>query len=383
MCSRRPLLAVLLVLLVGCKQKTSQATAPAPPASADGPTATASSAPPPVPMNDATTDGPAAAVTRLTGKSVALPGATGPAFLDYIFYEPSASRVWVPVGSTGSVDVLDTVSLSFTRVDGFKTVERSVADKKRSFGPSAGAVGEAFAYIGNRATDEVCPVNLKTLKLAKCTKLGARIDGVAYVESTKEVWVTMPEDHALTVLDAGKPPSLAVKALILTDGVPEGYAVDEGHGVFFTNLEDKGGTVAIDIKTHTVKATWNPSCGKGGPRGIAFDAAHDFAVVACTDHVQVLDAGHEGLPLGKLYVGAGIDNIDLRDDKIYVAAGTAATLTVLSIDEKGALTAVASGESSDGARNAVVDAKGNAYVADSKSARLLVFPGPRRDGQTR
>ena len=43
------------------------------------------------------------------------------------------------------------------------------------------------------------------------------------------------------------------------------------------------------------------------------------------------------------------------------------------IEDKGQLTVVATGDSSEGARNAVADANGNAYVADSLSGRLLVF----------
>jgi DNA-binding beta-propeller fold protein YncE len=160
---------------------------------------------------------------------------------------------------------------------------------------------------------------------------------------------------------------------VKTDGEPEGYAVDEAHGLFFTNLEDKGPTVVIDVKTHKVKATWNASCGADGPRGIAFDASHNFVVVACTDHVQVLDAGHDGALLGKLDTGAGIDNIDLADGTVYAAAGKAAKLTVAKVDGKGQLTVIAAGTTSEGARNAVADADGNVYVGDSQRGRLLVF----------
>ena len=49
----------------------------------------------------------------------------------------------------------------------------------------------------------------------------------------------------------------------------------------------------------------------GAPRGVAYDTSHDFVVVACTDHVQVLDAAHDGAALGQLQVGAGIDNRQL------------------------------------------------------------------------
>jgi hypothetical protein len=132
------------------------------------------------------------------------------------------------------------------------------------------------------------------------------------------------------------------------DGSPEGYAVEEDKSLFFTNLEDEGGTVVIDVKTDKVKATWAPGCGPDGPRGIAFDEVHNLAFVACTDHVQVLDAAHDGAPLGKLDAGAGIDNIDYIGGKLYVAAGKAKMLSVATVDDKGKLAAVATGETSEG-----------------------------------
>ncbi len=315
---------------------------------------------------------------ELASKALPLPGATGPVSLDYLAYEAGRSRVWVPVGTNGTVAVLDTASLAFARVEGFETAEREVRGKKRTMGPSSATDGGAFVYVGNRATSEVCPVDVATLKAGACVKLAVPIDGVAYVASTKEVWVTTPRDKSLQVLDASKPGVLAAKAVVKLDGEPEGYAVDEAHGLFFTNLEDKGGTLAIDVAKRAVVATWSAGCGSDGPRGLAFDAAHGYLVVACTDHVQVLDAGHGGAPLGKLDTGAGVDNLDFHAGKrlLYAAAGKAARLTVARLDDKGGLTVVATAKTSEGARNAVVDAAGKAYVADSAGARVLVVDAP-------
>jgi DNA-binding beta-propeller fold protein YncE len=368
---RRPCIAFLVATLAAC-QETSPPPAVQPGVAPPATLAPATSASSPLPEASlATPPGPA----HLTAKPLALPGANGPAFLDYLVYERAHERVWVPVGSTGSVDVLDIANSTFIRIDGFKTGERVMeGGKKRTLGPSAAAVGDGFVYVGNRASNEVCPIDVKTLKPGKCLKLATGTDGVGYVAATKEVWVTTPKDQTLTVLDASKPSALALKTTIKTDGAPEGYAVDEAHELFFTNLEDKGGTVVVDVKTHKVKATWNPNCDATGPRGIAFDPAHNFAIVACTDHVQVLDAAHDGALLGKLDAGAGIDNIDCVGGKLFIAAGKVSKLTVASIDDKGQLTVVATGDSSEGARNAVADANGNAYVADSLGARLLVFP---------
>ncbi len=375
MCTARTLTA-LLVISSACAGE--RPPAPLPP-STIAPALSASAAPEVAATASAA---PAAVVppaapppAQLSFRPLALPGATGTAFLDYIVYEGGRSRVWVPVASTGSVDVLDVASGNFTRVDGFKTEEREVKGKKRTFGPSAATVGDGYVYVGNRATSEVCPIDVKTLKAAKCLKLPSATDGVAYAASTKEVWVTTPKDQSLTVLDASKPGTLKVKTAVKVDGAPEGYAVDEVHGLFFTNLEDKGGTVVVDMKTHKAKATWPSGCGADGPRGLAFDATHNFVIVACTDGVRVLDGAHDGAHLGTLETGAGVDNIDYVDGKqlVYVGAAKAAKLTIARVDAKGQLTIVAVGATSDGARNAVADANGNAYVADSASSRLLVF----------
>jgi DNA-binding beta-propeller fold protein YncE len=297
--------------------------------------------------------------------------------MDYLAYEPGKNRVWVPVASngTGSVDVLDVAAGTFARVDGFKSEEREVRGKKRLMGPSAASVGSGFVYVGNRATSEVCPVDVGSLKAGKCIKLKSPTDGVAYVAGTKEVWVTTPRDQSLQVLDASKPGVLKPKTVVKTDGAPEGYASDDSRGVFYTNLEDKDRTVAIDTKTHKVKATWKPECGAEGPRGVAAEVAHGFVFVACTDHVVVLDGAHDGALLAKLDTGAGVDNIDWVESRrlLYVGAAKAAKLTVARIDDKGQATVVATGASTDGARNGVADAAGNAYLADPQHGGILVF----------
>jgi DNA-binding beta-propeller fold protein YncE len=336
----------------------------------------ASSTPPDAPSAPAGSAAPAVAgPARLTFKGVALPGAAAPASLDYIAYERAHARVWVPVGDTGSVDVYDPAGGTFTRVDGFKKAERENNGKKRMMGPSSVAIGDGVAYVGDRASSEVCAIDAGALKLGKCLTLASSPDGVAYVASAKEVWVTTPRDSTLTVLDASKPDELKLKTTVKLQGRPEGYAVDEEHGMFLTNLEDKDRTVVVDVKTHTPKATWTPDCGADGPRGIAADLDRGFVYVACTDHVVVLDGAHDGTSLGKIDVGAGIDNIDWLEPQrlLYVSAGKAARLVVLRVDATGKATVAAEGESTEGARNGVADASGNAYLADPRGARLLVF----------
>src|SRR6202035_538617 len=115
----------------------------------------------------------------------------------------------------------------------------------------------------------------------------------------------------ITVLDTSTPGKLKVKTKIGLDGAPEGYAVDDTRGVFYTNLEDKDKTLVLDVKTHKVVATFEAQCGAEGPRGLAVDGGRGFLFVACTDHVEVLlDVAHAGTLISKLDTGAGVDNID-------------------------------------------------------------------------
>ena len=310
-----------------------------------------------------------------TVRAVSLPGAAGPVSLDYLACDRARGRVFIPAGGTGSVDVLDTATGNMTRIEGFPTAQREVHGKARSMGPSSASMGDGVVYVGNRANSEICAIDQARLARGACVTIASSPDGVSYVSTTKELWVTTPRDKALWVLDATIAAKLVPKTTIKLEGEPEGYAVDEVRGLFFTNLEDKDKTLAIDARTHEVSATWNPHCGEQGPRGLAIDPARRFLFVACTDHVEVLDAAHDGAELSKLDTGAGVDNIDYLPARglVYVAAGKAATLTVAHVDDKGLLTVVARAPTSEGARVVVADQSGIAYVADPAGGRLLVL----------
>jgi DNA-binding beta-propeller fold protein YncE len=125
-----------------------------------------------------------------------------------------------------------------------------------------------------------------------------------------------------------------------------------------------------------VVATWKSGCGAEGPRGLALDAARRQLVVACAaGSLRVLDAGKDGALLGTLEVGAGVDNIDYlpATHRVYAAAGRAGTLTVAEVGAAGGLTRLWTATAAEGGRVVVVDARGGAWVADSKGGRIVVF----------
>lgn len=313
--------------------------------------------------------------TNATTRTIALPGApAGGVTLDYLAYDRSHRRVWVPAGNTGSVDVIDVDNGEVRRLDGFVTQDVERHGHKRTVGPSSATVGDGVVFVGNRGDFNVCEFDGASLQKGPCAKLDAMPDGLAYVASTKEVWVTTPRDKSVTVLDAAAPGTLAVKTKISLDGEPEGYAVDDDRGVFYTNLEDKDRTLTLDIKTHQVAKAWLPGCGEDGPKGLALDHARNFLIVACADRVKVLDAGHDGTELSAVPTGDGVDNIDYVEARhaVYAGAGRAAKLTVATVDATGKLTPESVVPTANGARNAVVTDDGVAYLTDAPDGKILV-----------
>jgi hypothetical protein len=310
---------------------------------------------------------------------VQLPGGNEEVSLDYLAAERTAGRVWIPAGNTASVDVLDVAKKKVTRIEGFAVGERSMRGKKRMLGPSAVSLGDGKAFIGNRATRELCTVDARQLTKLACTKLSVATDGVQYVAATKEVWVTTPADDSITVVDVADASQPRQTARIALAGESEGYAVDEGRGLFFTNLEDRDRTLAIDVRSRKVVKSWDARCGRDGPRGLAYDTARELLFVACTDHVEVLDAAHDGKILSTLQTGAGVDNIDYldRQQRLYVAAGRAARLTVAHVGPDGKLVALGSAATTPGARVVVVTGDGVAVIGDpAHGGVLLLTPQP-------
>lgn len=305
------------------------------------------------------------ALTPLT-----LPG-QGEAWMDYLAFDPATHALWIPAGNRGAVYVLDTHALTFKTIDGLPTQQ----GPRHTMGPSSATVGKGTVYVGNRAGNEICGFDARTLAKGKCVKLAQMPDGLAYVGATNELWATTPRDQTLTPISIANPDgALSVSKTIKLEGDPEGYAVDDSRGLFITNLEDKDRTVVIDVKTRAVKATYQPNCGEKGPRGLALDEKTQHLFVACSDGARTLDLAHDGKVLGRIDTGAGVDNIDYSaaHHLLFVASGKDGKLARIDVEKSGALKLRESLPTSEGARCVVLDDRGDAFVADSKNARLLL-----------
>jgi hypothetical protein len=310
-----------------------------------------------------------------TVRTLPLPGGTPAGIaMDYIAFDPATDSVWIP-GNTGTVYVID-ASGKIRQVNGFPTKEVTVRDRKRLLGPSSVTFGGGKAYVGSRADSSVCAVNPKTLERGTCEVLTSSPDGLAYVATTKEVWVTTPRDKTIRILDAA---TLKEKAKLTFEGNPEGFAVDAKRHRFYTNLEDKDRTLAIDLTTHKTMATWNPACGEEGPHGLRIDEKSGHLFVACSAKLEVLNAGGDGAVLSSIDTGNGVDDFDYASGMLYVGAARDAKLTIARVDPAGHLSLVASVPTAAGARNPAVAKNGEVYLAHGGgvvSSDLVVVTPP-------
>ena len=318
--------------------------------------------------------------SNYTVRTMPLPdNGTGDVSMDYIAFDPATNSLWVPGGNTGAVDVVDVTSGNVRQIPNLPTSQVQAQGGTRVLGPSGVSIGDGVVYIGNRGGSEVCAFNARSLARVGCAHLDSRPDGVAYVGPTKEVWVTTPGEQAIRVLDAS---TLMEKAKLTFPGNPEGYAVDAKRGRFYTNLEDKDRTVAVDLKTHETVATWNPACGGGGPHGLALDEAAGHLFIGCDALAEVMNVGGDGAVLSKVETGDGVDDINYAPAThlLYVGAARAAKLTVAHADPAGKLTTVVQVSTQNGARNGVVTKDGTVYLAHGGGVRLpaLVVVSPAK-----
>lgn len=306
----------------------------------------------------------------LAASTLSLPGAQPPVFMDYLATD--GETVWVPGANTGKVFVLE--AGKFRTVEGFPTTK---GRNDRLLGPTSVGIGRGFAYIGNRGDSKICAVDARSLEKKGCAQVPGMPDGTFFVAPAGQVWVTTPREKSIQILDVKDAASPKLVGKMELDGEPEGYAVDSGRGLVFTNLEDKDRTLAIDVKSRKVVATFEPGCGSAGPRGLAVDAKRGLLLVACTDGVVALDE-HDGARKGRLDTGAGVDNIDYVAGKklVYAAAGRDERLTVAELGDDGSFKPVAQEKVGKGCRVVVATPDGTAYVADGGSGQLWVVRRP-------
>jgi hypothetical protein len=227
-------------------------------------------------------------------------------YFDYITVDSSARRVYLSHGTEIKVINADTGAL-IANIAGMKQVHGVAL---------AHEFGRGFITDG--AEGKVVIFDLKTLKPTGEAKADKDADSVLYDPASKRVFVMNGDPNSSTVVDASS--GTAVGSINL-GGAPE-FAVADGKGTVYVNLEDKNEVVAIDSRKLTVKSRW-PVAPAGGPTALAIDQEHHRLFSAGRDPqmLVVMDADN-GHIIQSFPISAGVDAAAYEAETGLVFAST-------------------------------------------------------------
>jgi len=279
---------------------------------------------------------PAAPQYRLTHQ-VKLPGDEG---WDYLTFEQGGHRLFIAHGT--QVQVLDTELLAVTGI---------IADTPGVHGIAlAPDVGHGYVSAGR--SNSIVVFDLKSLaRLKEIKASGENPDAIIYDAPTQRVFAFNGRGRNATVIDAKTDEVVGTIAL---DAKPE-FAVSDGKGHVYVNLEDKGSLAQIDAQRQAVTAVWKIE-GCEEPSGLAMDVAGQRLFAGCGNKVMAVVDAVSGRTLGTAPIGAGVD-ATAYDPHVRLAFASCGegVLTVIAVSASGAPEVAQSLTTQRGARTMALD----------------------------
>jgi DNA-binding beta-propeller fold protein YncE len=212
-------------------------------------------------------------------------------YFDYITVDSTARRVYISHGTEIKIIDVDSGALIGT-----------ITGLKQAHGV---AVASEFGrgFITDGAQGKAIIFDLTTLKVIGEVNADKDADCVVYDPFSKRIFVMDGDAHNSKVIDAK---SGDLVGTIDLGGGPE-FAVADGKGTVYVNLEDTNEVVAIDSGLLKIKARW-PVAPAGAPTALAIDVQHHrlFSAGRNPQMMVVLDSD-SGKILKSFPISAGVD----------------------------------------------------------------------------
>jgi DNA-binding beta-propeller fold protein YncE len=269
-------------------------------------------------------------------QKIAVPGDGG---WDYLTADAATRRLYISHGT--QVDVLD--------MDQAKVVGH-IANTPGVHGI---ALSPDRGFISNGKEGTLAIFDPLTLAVLSRVNVGDNPDAILYDPASTHVFTFNGRSHDTTAVD---PATGLVVGRLPLGGKPE-FAVADGSGMIYDNLEDQSQLVAIDAKALTVKARW-PLAPCEEPSSLAIDNAHRRLFAGCGNHQMAVidaDSGHviTTLPIGN---HADATVFDPGTGLIFNSNGDG-TLTIIHEDSPNAYHVVENVATQKGARTVALDLK--------------------------
>jgi YVTN family beta-propeller protein len=277
----------------------------------------------------------------------AAPG--GKEYWDYMSFDPSSRRLYISHNTEVKVVEADTGK-----------IVGSIADLKRVHGIAlVPHLGKGF--ISDGGADEAVVFDLKTLNVTGHIKTGGNPDCIIYDPAAKHIFTMNGKTNNASVID---PANDTVVATIDMGGRPE-YAVSDGHGTIYDNIEDKNEVVALDSRANTVKSRW-PIAPAEEATAMDMDLEHHRLFIGGRNKLLAIMDSETGKVMQTFPIGAGVDtNIYEARTGLLFTATREGTLHVFHEDSADKFSAVETVKTEFGARNAALDPKTHRIFIDT------------------
>lgn len=286
---------------------------------------------------------------------------------DYVLADSASRRLYVTLDNSVVVLNLDTQKIvGRVLVGGFVhgvALDRSLGT---GFVTSGEWPGEA------KSPDEVAEFDLATLTVKRKIKVGGNPDCIIYDPASRRILAfNHSKSRSVSIID---PATFTVEHTVLLDGPPE-YAVSDGEGHVYVNLEEMNHIASINTRNWKVDANW-PLGPCKGPSALTHDAEHSLLLSACSNQLLSVVDIRTGKVITTPKIGAGPDTVLYdRATKLVFSANYDGTLTILHQDSPAHYSTVQILKTAPDARTFGVDTKtGRMYIA-------VAEVGPIANGQ--
>jgi DNA-binding beta-propeller fold protein YncE len=209
-------------------------------------------------------------------------------------------------------------------------------------------------FTSNGRSGTVSIFDLKTLAVTGSAQAGTNPDAIEYDPASKRVFAMNGRSSNSTAIDAA---TGSVAGTVALAGKLE-FAVADGAGHVYVNVEDKSELWQIDSQNLTVTAHW-PLAPCQEPSGLAIDAAHRRLFASCDNKMMAVVDADSGKVIATPAIGEGVDGcgFDPGSGFAFASNGQSATLSVIHEDSPEKFSVVEEVPTQKGARTMTLDPK--------------------------
>src|SRR6478672_9953789 len=188
--------------------------------------------------------------------------------------------------------------------------------------------GKGFITAGK--ANKAVVFDLASLKTISSIAVGQKPDAIVYEPTTHRIFTFNGDSNDATAID---PKSEKVAGTVALGGNPE-FAVADGKGHVFVNIESTGEIAEIDATKLTVMNRW-PMKGCEEPSGLDMDAAHSVLFSGCRNKLLFVTDATNGKNIAQLPIGERVDGVGFDPrKKLAFSSNGDGTLTVIGGSRK-------------------------------------------------